>query len=92
MKRLADDFDRLERMSFEDAYPSIFDQTFNQFFDLWDHESLLRDVMREADFDLLAPRWQTIRQTTPLREPPPLCAFHAPKNTFGCVKIWVMWH
>ncbi|KAG0347922.1 hypothetical protein BG005_011831, partial [Podila minutissima] len=75
MKRLVDDFDRLEHMSFEDAYPSIFDQTFNQFFGLWDHESysaqLLRDVMREADFDLLAPRWQTIRQTTPLREPPP---------------------
>lgn len=117
MKILADEFDRLERMSFEDlAYPAIFDQTFNRFFDLWEHESviytllhlrkkkmvpsvpkmcishcnvprsvshflspplttyskkrsanLLRDVMRDADFDLLAPRWQVIRETTPTR-------------------------
>ncbi|KAF9374101.1 hypothetical protein CPB97_000112, partial [Podila verticillata] len=40
MKTLADEFDRLKRMSFEDlAYPSIFDQTFNRFIDLWEHES-----------------------------------------------------
>ncbi|KAG0087789.1 hypothetical protein BGZ92_006984 [Podila epicladia] len=74
MKSLADDFDRLECMSFEDTtYPSIFNHTFNQFFDLWDHESrsvsILHDAMHDADFDLLGPRWQSIRQTTPLRFP-----------------------
>ncbi|KAF9332594.1 hypothetical protein BG006_004548 [Podila minutissima] len=53
MKRLADDLDRQERMTFEDAYPSIFDQTFNQF--LPRSARLLRDVMGEAEFDLLAP-------------------------------------
>ncbi|KAF9312820.1 hypothetical protein BG003_005911 [Podila horticola] len=35
MRVFADEFDRLERMSVEDiAYPSIFEQTFNRFFDL----------------------------------------------------------
>ncbi|KAG0333326.1 hypothetical protein BG000_009260 [Podila horticola] len=64
MRVFADEFDRLERMSVEDiAYPSIFEQTFNRFFDLA-RPICPRDVMCGADFELLAPCWQTIRETT----------------------------
>ncbi|KAG0344762.1 hypothetical protein BG004_004190 [Podila humilis] len=73
-KELAAEFDKLERTSFEDTiYPSVFDRTFNRFFDMWDYEdrsaNLLRDVMSPAEFDLLGPRWITTRATTPTRYP-----------------------
>ncbi|KAF9416036.1 hypothetical protein BGZ94_010311 [Podila epigama] len=70
LKNLTQEFDELERIGFDDAnYPSVFDRTFNRFFDYWDAEDratqLLRDVMRPPDFELLGPRWLSTRTSAP---------------------------
>ncbi|KAF9899461.1 hypothetical protein BX616_003024, partial [Lobosporangium transversale] len=72
LRPIIQDLARLERMSVEDsAFQSTFDDTFNRFFEHWDHEDqtlrLLRDAMCEAEYNLLGPRWLAVRLFAPSR-------------------------
>ncbi|KAG0053258.1 hypothetical protein BGZ83_001428 [Gryganskiella cystojenkinii] len=70
LRSIVDDFDALDRLSLEDStYPTFFDESINRFFDHWEHENravlLLRNAMKDAEFNLLGPRWITAKTSVP---------------------------